>query len=72
MTHRPPTTIVREPVRSPFDPDRPFPHRQSFSALTRPELMDLLQAAGSVLAATGSAVALGYIYGAPDAAAMAG
>ena len=29
--------------------------RQSFYALTRPELMDLLQAAGSVLAATGAA-----------------
>jgi ArsR family transcriptional regulator len=32
--------------------------RQSFYALTRPELMDLLAAAEGVLAATGSAVAL--------------
>ncbi|MGF1648779.1 MAG: ArsR/SmtB family transcription factor [Kineosporiaceae bacterium] len=32
--------------------------RQSFYALTRPELMDLLVAAEGVLAATGSAVAL--------------
>lgn len=32
--------------------------RQSFYALTRPELMDLLQAAEGVLAATGLAVAL--------------
>jgi ArsR family transcriptional regulator, cadmium/lead-responsive transcriptional repressor len=32
--------------------------RQSFYALTRPELMDLLQAAEGVLMATGSAVAL--------------
>ena len=31
--------------------------RQSFYALTRPELMDLLAAAGSVLAATGAAAA---------------
>jgi len=46
--------------------------RQSFYALTRPELMDLLQAAEGVLAATGSAVALCPTYGAPDAAAAAG
>src|SRR5918998_2378740 len=32
--------------------------RQSFYALTRPELMDLLTAAEGVLAATGAAVAL--------------
>lgn len=38
--------------------------RQSFYALTRPELMDLLQAAEGVLAATGSAVALCPAYGA--------
>ncbi|MFC6019864.1 ArsR/SmtB family transcription factor [Plantactinospora solaniradicis] len=37
--------------------------RQSFYALTRPELMDLLQAAEGVLAATGSAVALCPTYG---------
>jgi ArsR family transcriptional regulator len=38
--------------------------RQSFYALTRPELMDLLQAAEGVLAATGSAAALCPTYGA--------
>ena len=37
--------------------------RQSFYALTRPELMDLLHAAEGVLAATGSAVALCPAYG---------
>jgi DNA-binding transcriptional ArsR family regulator len=37
--------------------------RQSFYALTRPELMDLLIAAEGVLAATGSAVALCPAYG---------
>ncbi|MGN9910152.1 ArsR/SmtB family transcription factor [Phytohabitans sp. LJ34] len=37
--------------------------RQSFYALTRPELMDLLQAAEAVLTATGSAVALCPTYG---------
>jgi ArsR family transcriptional regulator, cadmium/lead-responsive transcriptional repressor len=46
--------------------------RQSFYALTRPELMDLLQAAEAVLAATGSAVALCPTYGASDAVAVAG
>jgi len=46
--------------------------RQSFYALTRPELMDLLQAAEGVLAATGSAVALCPTYGAGDASAVAG
>lgn len=40
--------------------------RQSFYALTRPELMDLLVAAEGVLAATGSAVALCPTYGAPS------
>ncbi len=38
--------------------------RQSFYALTRPELMDLLAAAEGVLAATGEAVALCPAYGA--------
>ena len=37
--------------------------RQSFYALTRPELIDLLAAAEGVLAATGDAVALCPIYG---------
>ena len=37
--------------------------RQSFYALTRPELIDLLQAAEGVLAATGAAVALCPSYG---------
>jgi ArsR family transcriptional regulator len=37
--------------------------RQSFYALTRPELMDLLAAAEAVLAATGAAVALCPTYG---------
>jgi DNA-binding transcriptional ArsR family regulator len=41
--------------------------RQSFYALTRPELMDLLQAAEGVLAATGSAVALCPTYGTGEA-----
>ena len=43
--------------------------RQSFYALTRPELMDLLTAAEGVLAATGTAVALGPTYGAGGSAA---
>ena len=38
--------------------------RQSFYALTRPQLLDLLAAAEGVLAATGSAVALCPTYGA--------
>ena len=38
--------------------------RQSFYALTRPELLDLLAAAESVLAATGAVVALCPTYGA--------
>ncbi|WP_433498802.1 ArsR/SmtB family transcription factor [Sphaerimonospora sp. CA-214678] len=38
--------------------------RQSFYALTRPELMDLLGAAEQLLAATGHAVALCPVYGA--------
>jgi DNA-binding transcriptional ArsR family regulator len=46
--------------------------RQSFYALTRPELMDLLQAAEGVLAATGSAVALCPTYGTGEAVAVAG
>lgn len=46
--------------------------RQSFYALTRPELMDLFQAAEGVLAATGSAVALCPRYGAGRAAAVPG
>jgi ArsR family transcriptional regulator, cadmium/lead-responsive transcriptional repressor len=37
--------------------------RQSFYALTRPELIDLLGAAETLLAATGSAVALCPVYG---------
>lgn len=37
--------------------------RQSFYALTRPELMDLLTAAEGVLAATGTAVELRPTYG---------
>jgi ArsR family transcriptional regulator, cadmium/lead-responsive transcriptional repressor len=37
--------------------------RQSFYALTRPELMDLLRSAEAVLAATGNAVALCPMYG---------
>ncbi|MBQ1076121.1 winged helix-turn-helix transcriptional regulator [Micromonospora sp. C31] len=39
--------------------------RQSFYALTRPELLDLLRAAEQVLAATGEAVALCPTYGSP-------
>lgn len=37
--------------------------RQSFYALTRPELLDLLRAAEQLLAATGEAVALCPVYG---------
>jgi ArsR family transcriptional regulator, cadmium/lead-responsive transcriptional repressor len=37
--------------------------RQSFYALTRPELLDLLRAAELVLAATGNKVALCPVYG---------
>lgn len=44
--------------------------RQSFYALTRPELMDLLAAAEGVLAATGSAVTLCPTSGAPGTAAV--
>lgn len=43
--------------------------RQSFYALTRPELMDLLSAAEQLLAATGHAVALCPTYGNPAATA---
>lgn len=39
--------------------------RQSFYALTRPELLDLLRSAEQVLAATGEAVALRPVYGTP-------
>ncbi|TDB75464.1 helix-turn-helix transcriptional regulator [Micromonospora sp. KC723] len=39
--------------------------RQSFYALTRPELLDLLRSAEQVLAATGEAVALCPVYGNP-------
>jgi ArsR family transcriptional regulator len=41
--------------------------RQSFYALTRPELIDLLAAAEGLLAATGAAVALCPTYGQPAA-----
>ncbi|WBB68385.1 metalloregulator ArsR/SmtB family transcription factor [Micromonospora sp. WMMD812] len=39
--------------------------RQSFYALTRPELLDLLRSAEQLLAATGEAVALCPVYGIP-------
>jgi ArsR family transcriptional regulator, cadmium/lead-responsive transcriptional repressor len=39
--------------------------RQSFYALTRPELLDLLRSAEGLLAATGDAVALCPVYGDP-------
>ncbi|MBQ1027429.1 metalloregulator ArsR/SmtB family transcription factor [Micromonospora sp. C95] len=39
--------------------------RQSFYRLTRPELLDLLRSAELLLAATGEAVALCPVYGAP-------
>ena len=42
--------------------------RQSFYRLTRPELIDLLGSAEALLAATGEAVALCPVYGAPEAA----
>jgi len=45
--------------------------RQSFYALTRPELMDLLRAAEGVLAATGVAAALGPASGTGPRAAVA-
>jgi ArsR family transcriptional regulator, cadmium/lead-responsive transcriptional repressor len=45
--------------------------RQSFYALTRPELLELLAAAEGVLAATGAAVALCPTYGAGSPAATA-
>lgn len=41
--------------------------RQSFYALTRPELVDLLASAEALLAATGAAVALCPTYGQPAA-----
>jgi DNA-binding transcriptional ArsR family regulator len=48
--------------------------RQSFYTLTRPELLDLLRSAEQLLAATGEAVALCPVYGAPagDRAEVAG
>ena len=45
--------------------------RQSFYALTRPELLDLLAVAESLLAATGSEVALCPTFGTGSAAARA-
>jgi len=39
--------------------------RQSFYALARPELIDLLRSAEALLAETGAAVALCPVYGAP-------
>ena len=45
--------------------------RQSFYALTRPELMDLLRAAEGVLAATGVAAALGPASGTGPRAVVA-
>jgi DNA-binding transcriptional ArsR family regulator len=41
--------------------------RQSFYALARPELLDLLRSAERLLAATGDAVALCPVYGRPVA-----
>jgi ArsR family transcriptional regulator, cadmium/lead-responsive transcriptional repressor len=43
--------------------------RQSFYAIARPELLDLLRTAEGLLAATGEAVALCPVYGDPDALA---
>jgi ArsR family transcriptional regulator, cadmium/lead-responsive transcriptional repressor len=43
--------------------------RQSFYALTRPELLDLLRSAEQVLAAAGSAVALCPVYSDTDCGA---
>jgi ArsR family transcriptional regulator, cadmium/lead-responsive transcriptional repressor len=45
--------------------------RQSFYFLARPELIDLLRSAESLLAQTGEAVALCPVYGDPAAAAVA-
>ena len=45
--------------------------RQSFYALTRPELLDLLAAAEGVLTATGAAVALCPAYGTSETASAA-
>lgn len=41
--------------------------RQSFYSLTRPELIDLLRSAETLLARTGDAVALCPVYGDPSA-----
>ncbi|MFE0592300.1 ArsR/SmtB family transcription factor [Micromonospora echinospora] len=46
--------------------------RQSFYALTRPELLDLLRSAEQVLAATGAAVTLCPVYGTPADSATEG
>ncbi len=45
--------------------------RQSFYALTRPELFELLRSAEQLLAATGNAVALCPVYGDLDCEAVA-
>lgn len=42
--------------------------RQSFYALTRPELLDLLRSAEQLLAATGESIALCPVYGTPASA----
>ena len=44
--------------------------RQSFYALARPELFDLLRSAEGLLAATGEAVALCPVYGEPESLAV--
>jgi DNA-binding transcriptional ArsR family regulator len=44
--------------------------RQSFYALTRPELPDLFRSAEQLLAATGEAVALCPIYGTPTSSTV--
>lgn len=44
--------------------------RQSFYALTHPELLDLLRSAEGLLEATGEAVALCPVYGAPGSVAV--
>jgi DNA-binding transcriptional ArsR family regulator len=44
--------------------------RQSFYALARPELLDLLRSAEGLLAATGEAVALCPVYGDPELTAV--
>jgi DNA-binding transcriptional ArsR family regulator len=44
--------------------------RQSFYALARPELLDVLRSAEGLLAATGEAVALCPVYGDPESTAV--